>query len=407
MKWKDLNLRFKIGIGFGLIILFATIISIVDYINITGIQGETKSLSEKYIPAINETQYLDKNWREVVQYLQSYNDNGNNYNIIKAKQKLANFKSSLDILLKVSDGSKKLENAYKNYLLIQVSIEKFSNLLDEYEKVVTITGSKLRDMSISSKNIEFYTLKKFNGQNNYLNNLYSRILYLDSHIFSAVYQKLPADLVKIKPTINEYLIWSKTFPRHGGQSGQVLDTSILTFNNAIKEFSENYSLAKKLELSNDELTNNISWLIRETSDVGIDQVKEMGENINSTIQKEKVVIFILILVLLISGIAFASIITYSMTRTINNAIDSALQMSNGDLSKTLRSEGNDEIGKLVNALNKLNLQMKEIIIRIIENSDILTTSSKDLSAKAIEISDGAKLQASAAEEIASSMEEIY
>ena len=404
MKWRDLRIGYKIGIGFGVVILFATAISVVELLNMKKIQNETTNLSDEYIPTINKISYLDKYWHEILQTLQLYDVNGDAYYIYKTKQKLQNFNSTLEQLQKATDDSKKLENAHAKFLIIQVTIQKFSNNLNDYEKLVTVNEKKLKDININSKVIEKYTLEEYKGTNVKLNDLLLRVLYIKSNVFSSVYYETPNEIskIKLKESISYINSWQKQI-----HSDNILNTSILAFSEAVVDLIDNYSISKKIELSNFEITNNISWLIRETSDVDIDQVKEMGESTNTTIKKEIIVILIVVVFLLVAGIVFGSKITMSMTRTIDNGIEAAQRMAEGDLTGVIKVEGNDEIGQLAESLNKLSSRLKEIICRIIENSDKLNVSGLELSTNSAYIADGAQKQASAAEEISASMEEIY
>lgn len=162
-----------------------------------------------------------------------------------------------------------------------------------------------------------------------------------------------------------------------------------------------------MELANFELTSNIMWTIRGTSDIGLDQVKEMGENTIKTIQNERIVLLFSVIAVLILGSILVIIITRSITHPINRGIYVAHKMAEGDLTHNINVQRNDEVGMLADALNKLNERLKTIISNISENSDYIAESSQILSLSATEIAEGARQQASATEEISSSMEEMY
>ena len=85
MKWQNLKIGVKIGLGFSIMILIAAIIFGVAFVNMSKIQKETVSLSNEYIPAISDAFLIDQGWKEVSSLLQSYDFTGDDYYIKKAK----------------------------------------------------------------------------------------------------------------------------------------------------------------------------------------------------------------------------------------------------------------------------------------------------------------------------------
>jgi methyl-accepting chemotaxis protein len=401
MKWKDLNIGYKIGIGFSAMILISAIIGIIAFVNMNKIQNETVNLSEKYIPTINESFYLDKFWHEQIQLLQAYNTDGEPYYINKVKLKLEKFNYSLDQLIIATDSSKKLESSHTIFLSLKADVTKFGNMVNEYEKVVTENTLMLNNIYQSSIVIQKYAAK--GG----LNELVSKIESFKSNLFSNVFYQLPSEVTKLKPQADNLKTYINEIRRRNYNLPKTIDSSLISLGESSVAFVDNYARAKKMELENTELASDISWSVRGTSDVGLDQVKEMGENTNKTIDNEKIVLLLIIIIVIVVGVIFALIITFSLATTIEQGIDVALKMADGDLTYTIQSKRGDQIGMLADALNKLNEKLKEVIQRIVESSDNIAESSLVLSSNSNEIAEGARQQAAAAEEISSSMEEMY
>ncbi len=406
MKWQDLNIGYKIGIGFTTMIIVAAIIGCIAFYNMSKIQKETIKLSEKYIPTINESFYLDKYWHEVIQLMQSYDNNGDNFYIKKTKNILVKFNSSLDILIQMTSDSKKHENTNSEFKQIKEDVTKFSSQLEQYEKIVNINNVLLDRIQ---KNFEFFTQydeEHFKGSNAAFNNLLSKTNYINGLIFRVFYQKLPADLIKAKPKIDNIKIFVNEF-RNRGALPKTLDTALVSYSDAVLNIEDNFPKAKKMELANSEFTGNIMWNVRGTSDIGIDQVKEMGEITNKTIEDERAILLVSMIIVLILGAVFGYIITNSIALPIEKGIYVAHRIAEGDLTHTIDLQRGDQIGMLAEALNKVSERLKTIITNISENADYIAESSGILSSSAVEIAEGARQQASAAEEISSSMEEMF
>jgi len=103
-------------------------------------------------------------------------------------------------------------------------------------------------------------------------------------------------------------------------------------------------------------------------------------------------------------------ITSSMIRWIAIPISNAEHMTNrfaeGDLTLSLELDSEDEIGRLVRALNKAVENLRRIMKEIGSSSDHLASSAEELSATSRNLADGATSQASSLEQTASAVTEI-
>ncbi|ODV55763.1 methyl-accepting chemotaxis protein [Lysinibacillus fusiformis] len=95
----------------------------------------------------------------------------------------------------------------------------------------------------------------------------------------------------------------------------------------------------------------------------------------------------------------------SMAKPINRVVQAMERFAEGDLtqeSMSIRSK--DEIGKLANAMNQMHAKLKDMIHNIAQASDLINTSSKELSQSANEVNMGAEQVAITMNELASGAE---
>lgn len=95
----------------------------------------------------------------------------------------------------------------------------------------------------------------------------------------------------------------------------------------------------------------------------------------------------------------------SMAKPINRVVQAMERFAEGDLtqeSMSIRSK--DEIGKLANAMNQMQAKLKDMIHNIAQASDLINTSSKELSQSANEVNMGAEQVAITMNELASGAE---
>lgn len=109
-------------------------------------------------------------------------------------------------------------------------------------------------------------------------------------------------------------------------------------------------------------------------------------------------------------LVIAVLIAYLMLRRIADPISKAEATANkfaeGDLTATAIETSEDEIGRLVRALNRASQNMSKLIRDIGDTSDHLASSAEELSATSRNLADGATNQASSLEQTASAITEI-
>ena len=106
------------------------------------------------------------------------------------------------------------------------------------------------------------------------------------------------------------------------------------------------------------------------------------------------------------AIAAAIWISLNISRSLARAVDLAGAVAEGDLSQTIPSASNDEVGDLVRSLNMMVEKLRQIVAEALTAAQNVSAGSQELSASAEQLSQGATEQASSAEEASSSMEEM-
>jgi methyl-accepting chemotaxis protein len=112
---------------------------------------------------------------------------------------------------------------------------------------------------------------------------------------------------------------------------------------------------------------------------------------------------------LIGILTISIIVVFFVHRTlapIKTLINNMNKMSNGDLTLDLKAEREDEIGHLVQAVNKTVGILKGIVSDVKSAAEDVTSGSQQLSAGSEQMSQGTTEQAASAEEASSSVEEM-
>jgi methyl-accepting chemotaxis protein len=118
----------------------------------------------------------------------------------------------------------------------------------------------------------------------------------------------------------------------------------------------------------------------------------------------------LILILSISAIllalGFAWWVTVSITRPVNEALNAANALAEGDLTVKLEADSKDEVGQLMNAMQNMISKLTQIIGEVRTAADNLTNAAGQVSATAQSLSQSSSEQAASVEETTSSMEQM-
>ena len=163
--------------------------------------------------------------------------------------------------------------------------------------------------------------------------------------------------------------------------------------------NEAANAAATLRLSMVSQLNEMQARTQEDMQQAIDQGEAMFEGNRS-----------LLIALLVGSVIIAAGAALWIIMSITRAIAAALRLANsvaqGDLSATVETKANDEIGDLVKALNAMTAKLREVVSEVTNATRNVTAGSQEMSATAEQLSQGATEQASSTEEASASMEEM-
>lgn len=148
----------------------------------------------------------------------------------------------------------------------------------------------------------------------------------------------------------------------------------------------NYAEASSKRSEVAEARDDMFEALNKLISINQDLAKESNES-NAIDYKMTIKIMHIILVI---GFMLATTIGITLsvyiTKTINKGLLFAEALGNGDLTYSLQSKSNDELGKLIKALNNAKEKMSNVIENIVDQAQGVTASSEELSATLEEMS---------------------
>ncbi|WP_290672095.1 methyl-accepting chemotaxis protein [Aquabacterium sp.] len=124
------------------------------------------------------------------------------------------------------------------------------------------------------------------------------------------------------------------------------------------------------------------------------------------IQKAQTLMYTLAVLGVLTGIVAARMISRSITRPLNQAVDLAQRVAAGDLSSQVDVQGHDELARLLRALQDMNGSLTQIVSHVRQGSDTISTATSEIASGNLDLSQRTEEQASSLQEIAASLEQL-
>ncbi len=398
-SWRDISIRHKIGLGFSVIIAISVITGLVLLSNLNKISRQTKNLSETHIPTVYEVNYLMRYWQETSEYARSFDFSKNLYFNSQADVSFQRTSTSLLNLNKLTSARKEELNKKGVFL----------GLLSDYLRKYKETREKYLDLSARHKNNQLL----FNQTLNILNSTASNNSFNETRIIAEANQmavqinkhllnRNGVELIELArglPPVKNNIL---AIPARADVKSITSD-----FFKNIESLLSTYQKMRIAELNNYEVSKNVMWEIRASSDIGMDQIQIVVNTSNEITNNQRTIQIITLILSLVLGISLIFILSNSIGRPIIRGIELAEQVAKGDLTVKMKEDRKDEIGRLGSALNNMTVNLNKLISNIINTSRTVADYSEQLNEKALDLAEGANQQASSAEEVSSSMEEMH
>jgi methyl-accepting chemotaxis protein len=386
-KWIDMKIGTKIGLGFGMLIFLAVVIGGISTFSMSKIQDETNFLASESLPSVNESFRIDKDWREILFFLQAYDYSRDPYYLTRADQYLTKYTNSLDALIKIANNSKKSTIALDKLSTLKSSLSQYRSIIDQYKEIENKNQKLLVEIEDGLAQLQN------SGQAG---------SSVGSNLVLAGYQ-IQLSLNKRKP--NELNRASEYLNRASNAGGNSINTAKIISSG--QQLISGYKKARELELKRNEMENLLKVDIMALSDVGLDQITEMTEKTNNIISSSRITLNFILIIILIIGVVLGIIISRSITNSIKMGLKIAQNISNGILHRQRDVVRKDEVGELMTALNRMNNQLKFIVEEISSGIQNIALASQRMNKNASELSEAATDQAATTEEISSSIEELH
>ncbi|WP_158583849.1 methyl-accepting chemotaxis protein [Salinibius halmophilus] len=157
-----------------------------------------------------------------------------------------------------------------------------------------------------------------------------------------------------------------------------------------------------LYLTIDPISDHISNLIA----LQLDVARQEYEMASAGFQRNRSIAIGAIVIGLVMALILSVIIVRGITGPLKQAVQLAKRLSEGDLTSQLTTTNNDELGRLLHAMQTMVDKLSQIVASVNGASDALASASEEVSATAQNLSQGASEQASNVEQTTTAVEQM-
>ncbi|HYX08826.1 MAG TPA: methyl-accepting chemotaxis protein [Bacteroidales bacterium] len=434
MKFKNLRLGMKLGIGFGMLIFISVILGGLAVLNMSKISTKSGYLANEFVPEVAISNELERSALETMHEMRGYAYSEEDQFLTSANSYLDNVKEQLTKAHSLADKSTQL-------VKLNGSLGSFDNAVKSYEALVDKTSEE-------NKNLARYRSAMDQAADNFAKNCYD-YLQAQNDVFISEIKNSNSDNREMVNRLNK-VTWINDIIDKGNalrisnyKSQATRDPQL--FKNALQQFEISEELKNSRSVTHDKdnldhldkiekaaenyqkaMTNFLtSWENREqintnrnkvgeevlassrlVAQAGIDNTESIAGQAVQLLQTSSTVMITGLIFAILLGLAFAAIITRSITIPVSKGVKFAKEIANGNLGVTIDVNQQDEIGELAAAMQNMSDKINDIVTNIRMGADNIALASQQMSSSSQQISQGATEQASSVEEVSSSMEEM-
>ncbi|WP_322529477.1 methyl-accepting chemotaxis protein [Salinicola sp. LHM] len=157
-----------------------------------------------------------------------------------------------------------------------------------------------------------------------------------------------------------------------------------------------------LEANSDKISSDLNVLVEAKRASGAEMAISAAES-----QRTTMLIFISLLAvgaILLIAVGWTTI--RATLKPVREALEFSLQIASGNLGATLKQRGDDEVGRLVGALNRMRQSLGTIVGDVNSNVAVVVPATRDIASGNEDLSSRTEQQAASLAETATSMEQM-
>lgn len=155
-----------------------------------------------------------------------------------------------------------------------------------------------------------------------------------------------------------------------------------------------------------EIANKVDELMTALASNKAENAKATSDETTVLYETSRTLMISAIVAGLLIGIALGYFISRSVTRPLNEAVQAANRLAEGDLTVRIESTAKDETGQLLQSMQKMINKLSQVVSDVNSGAQALANASEEVSATAQSLSQASSEQAAGVEETSASIEQM-
>ncbi|WP_349344100.1 methyl-accepting chemotaxis protein [Marinobacter sp. MMG032] len=146
------------------------------------------------------------------------------------------------------------------------------------------------------------------------------------------------------------------------------------------------------------LDRNVAW--------NVEMGKASSDAASEAYSAAQVAVIALLTASILIGLGLAFLIARNITVALKEAMAAATSLADGDLTVKVQARGRDEIGQMMDTMQRMVTKLSQVISEVRSGADNLASASEEVSATSQSLSQASSEQAASVEETSASMEQM-
>jgi methyl-accepting chemotaxis protein len=433
-KFKNLRIRTKIGLTFGLILVFGVGLGSMAIRIMSGVQTETERLVRMYVPEVDISNRIERN-----SLLTMYNIRG--YALSDEAHFLESGRSHLDAVKSTLAEARELANRFEALDVLRREIDDIEGQIGRYEELVDETTAKSRDIDSRRKLLDTAAERYMSNARQYITQqeqllkdeveqgidaaailerfrkiqLTDAIIYMGNQIrvdnFKAQALGEPDRMVQAMERFDEIIadleiILSLTHEEQNQTWINEIMSSARQYKEEMSNVREIWLAQRDLNVRREEVGNKVLAIAQETAGAGMDRMINMADTAMASLSGGSRTMILGLCVAAAAGVLLAILITAMITRPIRDIVAYTKRIGNGDLTAEIEMSTTDEIGEMAKDLGRSMGNIREMIREFSDTTNTLSSSSEELAAVSSQMAASAEQMDSQASMVAAAVEQV-
>ncbi|RLM23463.1 chemotaxis protein [Brenneria alni] len=398
IKFEDINVGKKLGLGFFLILIMTVIIAGASVMHIEELKEsiDKVNLSNNINDEINQAKYYR------VRYSATYSPEDMNQNMIHIE--------NINTYVSQAKDWNWLESAREKFSHIETIIAEYRQRQKSYIDAINKKDDVRKSWNISETGKPLKQLGdqlKADGNDItlqlLLSDLQQKLTAVRYHVRGLLLSLDKESEEELAKAIDDAQTSSTALYQNLSNEQQAILAPVRSTLETYEEramaympaYQEEQAQAKQMIASADALNATIQSLLH-------DQLELTQQDIRSS----EIQMVVTALITLILGIMVSWYISRQITTPLSNTLDMAERIATGDLTMTVNTARRDELGQLIRAMAKMNANLHNMIDDIRVGVSQIFTASGEIVAGNTDLSSRTEQQAAAVEQTAASMEQL-